>query len=180
VATTRYSFTFSTADIAPFGPFPRWIVGEDAELVAALNDALMSASRGDWLHFVLSRVRDRLGGKALDFLFEDPYSGRSESDESQFLLTAIGPAELPGAIALADAWRAALFVDPEILATACERDVEFVREQLASAEQEAVFHGVSEDGDEPAYLVGFLRALRQEFARAQAAGETTIHVRLGG
>ena len=179
MATTRFSFTFSTADTTPFGPFPRWIVGQDPTLVAVLNDALMTSSRGDWLHFVLGRVRDRLGGQALDFLFEDPYSRKPESDESTFLLTAIAPAELPSAIALADAWRAAIYAEPEILATACERDVEFVGEQLA-ADQDAVFHFVSEDGDEPAYLVGFLRALRNELARACAAGDTTIHVRLGG
>lgn len=180
MATTRFSFTFSTADTTPFGPFPRWIVGQDPALVAVLNEALMTSSRSDWLHFVLARVRDRLGGQALDFLFADPYSRESESDETAFLLTAIGPAGLAGAIAQADAWRAAILAEPEILATACERSVEFVRERLASMDPDAMFHAVSEDGDEPAYLVGFLRALRDELARASAAGETTVHVRLGG
>lgn len=179
MATVRFSFTFSTADPTPFGPFPRWIVGQEPVLVAALNEALMTASRSDWLHFVLARVRDRLGGQALDFLFEDPYSRHSESDESTFLLTAIAPAQLPAAIALADAWQASIHAEPEILAAACERDVEFVREQLAGVEAEAVFQSVSEDGDDPAYLVGFLRALRNELSRARAAGETTVHVRLG-
>lgn len=179
MATTRFSFTFSTDDPAPFGPFPRWIVGEDPALVAVLNDALMTASRGDWLHFVLARVRERLGGNALDFLFEDSQSPQPESDESTFLLTAIAPAELSGAAALADAWRASIFAEPQILAAACERDVDFVREQLAAADAATVFQPVSEDGDDPAYLVGFLRALRNELSRARAAGETTIHVRLG-
>ena len=180
MATTRFSFTFSTADPTPFGPFPRWIIGQDPTLVAVLNEALMTCSRSDWLHFVRARVRDRLGGKALDFLFEDPCSHKPESDETTFLLTAIGPAELAGAIALADSWRAAIYAEPEILATACERSVEFVREQLASVDPDAVFHAVSEDGDDPAYLAGFLHGLRHELARASAAGETTIHVRLDG
>jgi hypothetical protein len=178
MATTRFSFTFSTSDAAPFGPFPRWFVGEDPMLVAALNEALTTASRGDWLHFVLDRVRERLGGKALDFLFEDPYSNQPESDESKFLLTAITPTGLPAAIALADTWRTSICAEPEILATACERDVEFVREQLASPDPVDAFC-VSEDGDEPAYLLGFLQLLRGELARACTAGETTIHVRLG-
>ena len=138
----------------------------------------MTASRGDWLHFVLARVRDRLGGQALDFLFDDSRYHDSESEESKFLLTAIAPAELSGAVALADTWRASIYAEPQILAAACERDVDLVREQLAAVDEEAVFQPVSEDGDDPAYLVGFLRALRDELSRARAAGETTIHVRL--
>jgi hypothetical protein len=179
MATTRFSFTFSTTDPTPFGPFPRWFVGQDPMLVAALNEALMTASRGDWLHFVLERVRDRLGGRTLDFLFQDPYSHQPELDESKFLLTAITPVELPAAIALVDAWLASICSEPEILATACERDVEFVREQLASVEPNETFQSVSEDGDEPVYLLGFLQSLRDKLVRACAAGETTIHVRLG-
>lgn len=179
MATTRFSFTFSTAEATRFGPFPRWIVGQDPALVAEINaPAVATASRGDWLHFVLRRVRDRLGGQALDFLFEDPYSRRPESGESTFLLTAIAPAELPGAIALAAAWRAAILAEPEILATACEQKLEFVRQQLASTNHEEVFLN-SEDGDEPAYLVGFLHELHCELARACADGATAIHVRLG-
>ena len=179
MATTRFSFTFSTAEPAPFGPFPRWFVGQDPILVDELNQALMTASRGDWLHFVLERVHDRLGGQALDFLFENPYAQQPDSDEAKFLLTAIAPADLPAAIALADAWRESLFAEPQILATACERDVEFVREQLATAEQEEVFQRAAEDGDEPAYLVWFLQTLRNQMDRTCAAGNTTIHVRLG-
>ena len=176
MATTRYSFTFSNTDPTPFGPFPRWFIGQDPMLVAELNEAMMTASRGDWLHFVLGRVRDRLGGTALDFLFGDPDANRPDTEDTTFLLTALNPAELPGALALADAWRAAICADPEILATACERDLEFVAGQLASADFEEAFLG-SEDGDEPAYLVGFLQRLRNNLAHASAAGATTLHVR---
>jgi hypothetical protein len=179
MSTTRFSFTFSRSDPTPFGPFPRWFFGQDPILADALNEALMTASRGDWLHFVLARVRDRLDGNALDFLFEDPYSNHLEMDDSTFLLTAISPAELPAAIALADAWCTSICAKPEILATAAELDVQFVREQLAAIEHTAGFNSVSEDGDDVAYLLGFLRSLRAEMARAGAAGETTIHVRMG-
>lgn len=179
MATTGFSFTFSTPDPTPFAPFPRWAVGQDPVLVAELNEALMTHSRGDWLHFVLGRVRDRLGGRSLDFLFDDPGSDDGESDETRFLLTAIGPAGLPAAIALADTWRETIHAKPEILAAACELDVDTVREQLTMAEQQAVFHSVAEDGDDPAYLFGFLRVLRSLLARACAAGETAIHVRSG-
>ena len=148
-------------------------------LVAALNEALMTASRSDWLHFALARVRDRLRGNALDFLFEDPYSHRPDTDESTFLLAAIAPADLPAAIALADAWCTSICAELEILATARERDVQFVREQLASTEHTAGFKSVSEDGDDAAYLLGFLRSLRDDMARALAADETTIRVRMG-
>lgn len=179
MATTRFSFTFSTADPMSFGPFPRWVIGQDPMLVDALNGALMTASRGDWLHFVLARVRDRLGGAALDFLFEDPYSRRLESDQSMFLLTATSPDQLPAAIALANTWQKSICAEPQILATACERKVEFVRKQLALVNRGEAFQGVCEDGDEPIYLVEFLHSLSEELTRARATGETTIHVRLG-
>src|ERR1700733_9628538 len=74
MSTTYFSFTFSTADPAPFGPLPRWWFGQEPVLVAALGQAWMTASRGDWLHFVLGRLRDRLGGDALDFLFADRHA----------------------------------------------------------------------------------------------------------
>jgi hypothetical protein len=45
MATIRFSFTFSTATPTSFGPFPRWFVGQDPMLVAALNEAQMTASR---------------------------------------------------------------------------------------------------------------------------------------
>jgi len=48
---------------------------------------------------------------------------------------------------------------PEILATACERDVDCVREQLASPLDPLGFKRLSEDGDEPAYLVDFRRVM---------------------
>lgn len=157
MATTRFSFTFATADPSPFGPFPRWIVGQEPTLVDALDDARMTASRGDWLHFVLARVRARLGGTSLDFLFQGPSEPAPETDESAFLLTAIAPEGLPAAIALADAWRAAIDAEPGILASACERDVAFIREQLASAKQREGFAPIDEDGDEPTYLPRFPR-----------------------
>ena len=148
-------------------------------LVSALNDALMTVSRGDWLHFVLSRLRDRLGGRALDFLLEDPDASHLETDESAFLLTAVKPSEIPGAIAQTNDWCASMLARPEILAATCERSVEYVQEQLATADSTGVFQGVSDDGDEPAYLFEFLGALRKELSRAGESGETVIHARLG-
>jgi hypothetical protein len=175
MSTTYFSFTFATAEPALFAPFPRWWFGQDPTLIAALSEASMTASRGDWLHFVLGRIRDRLGGKALDFLFGDRHSRPEESEGSAFLLTAIEPAALPAAIALAEDWCTAIADRPEILATACERDVDYVREQLASPLDPLEFERLSEDGDEPAYLVDFLQHLAGVLRHAEAAGNTVIH-----
>lgn len=175
MSTTYFSFTFATAEPAMFGPFPRWWFGQDPILVSALSEASMTASRGDWLHFVLARIRDRLGGEALDFLFGKRQARPEGSEGYAFLLTAIEPADLPEAIALAEEWRNAIADRPEVLAIACERDVEYVRNQLGLPLDPLEFKRLSEDGDEPAYLVDFLDHLASTLRYAETTGKTVIH-----
>jgi hypothetical protein len=190
MANNYFSWTVAlpAADIP--AEFPR-----DGELpdnvsdAMARPDAISTSSRRNWLHWMLGKAIDTLGGSILCFLVVDPESlvdvppfkpdvaGGGPYWASYFAKTSLPSSDLEPAIEAVNAWL-------EIAATEPQRFADLVGDgydadsiiqclECVDLREEGSFR---EDGDVAEYLIGFLKALRNLMLDARTRGLSLVHI----
>jgi hypothetical protein len=158
----------------------------DAVLPEAIDlpGALMTASRGDWLHFALRNIFAESGGSALIFLVKDPES-RPEDRlrlEGKWSMTSLPHAGITGALTEIDSLLVTAANNPERFEApmanfhaACI--AEDARDALDLTKDGVQEMGLAEDGDRPIYFFSFLKGLRTVLLDAQARRMAVLHLR---
>jgi len=182
MANTHMSWTISL----PEEDIPGEWAAADALLPEAIGlpGALMSASRGDWLHFALRNIVAESGGSALAFLVKDPVSPPDERlrFEEKWLMTALPHAGITGALAEIDSLLVTATDHPERFEAAMANfDAACIAEDARAAldlTKDGVQEmGLAEDGDRPIYFFSFLKGLRTVLLDAQARRMAVLHLR---
>jgi len=179
--TTYMSWTISL----PEADLPGEWAAADALLPEAIGlpGALMSASRGDWLHFALRNVVAEFGGSALAFLVKDPVSPPDDRlrSKEKWLMTALPHAGITGALAEIDSLLVTAAKHPERFEAAMANfDAAWIaqdaRDALDLTKEEVQNSGLAEDGDRPIYFFSFLKGLRTVLLDAQTRRMAVLHL----
>lgn len=194
MATTYYSWTIpmDDAEVSP-DPAPNGMLPDEIGEAMGQPGAIATGSRNDWLHFMLRKGHEALGGSELAFLIKDPESlpdinpghfrpagspGSGFETQEVCVVTKLPHADIAPAIAKVDAWFEAAATRPELfpqmLGENCSRE-DAARAIEASMDLREEFG--NEDGDDAVYLFGFLKSLRSMMQEAMDSGMAVVHVR---
>lgn len=157
-------------------------------------DAICTSSRNDWLHGMLRRVFDTLGGPTLAFLVKDPDS-LPNIDAAAFqpvpvansplqyqevwVVTKLSHADLMPALREIEGWFERITEAPASVPGLFDSDCR--ADEVSSAIHDAVDlrggEAPGDDGDFAWYLFCFLRSLQALLQEAWASDSAVVHVR---